>query len=306
LGLVNILELLPATLLPVAESLVSGPLAASGPAFSTEAFAWEMPPQQIAWSVIIVAMAAFIQATVGFAAALFGLPLLLWAGNNLMEAQVLIISAMLPQNVFAVWKLRKSIDVREIIVPATIRIGALPIGIAGLAIVLTWSTTHINQFVGLLILLAVVAQALVGIEWKNAKKPVWMVIVFGGSGFLQGISGLSGPPMVLWVHGQRYPVDRARAFLFSMYITNFIPQVLLLWWKFGNSVFEALLLGLWSLPLVLLGATLGLRLGSWLGDRWLRPATYACLVWLALCSLLEPWLRLSLYPWLHTLFHGQI
>ena len=90
------------------------------------------------WSIVIVAAAALIQAMVGFASAMFALPLLLWVGNDLMESQVLIITAMLPQNLLALWKLRKSIDLREVVWPASIRIAALPIGIAGLAVVLTW------------------------------------------------------------------------------------------------------------------------------------------------------------------------
>jgi hypothetical protein len=254
------------------------------------------------WAVFILAAAALIQATVGFAAALFGLPLLLWAGNDLMESQVLIVTAMLPQNILAVWKLRKSIDLREVALPATIRIAALPFGIAGLAVVLTWSTTSINQFVGVLILVALAIQALVGIEWKGARKPIWLLTVFGGSGFLQGISGMSGPPMVLWVHAQRFSTDRARAFLFSMYITNFIPQIGLLWWKFGEDVFQAMAVGLLSLPLVLISTTLGLKLGSLLGDRWLRTATYLGLMLIALTSLLEPWLHNSVVPWIESLW----
>lgn len=247
--------------------------------------------ERIVWSLFILSAAAFIQATVGFAAALFGLPLLLWAGNDLMEAQVLIITAMMPQNVWSVWKLRKSIEFKEVLLPAAIRISALPIGIAGLAAVMTWSAAGINQLVGAIILLAVALQSLVGIEWKNAAKPFWVVVTFGSSGILQGLSGMSGPPMVLWVHGQRYSADRARAFLFSMYISNFLPQVALLGWRFGYAVLQAVGVAVLSLPLVMISAMLGLRLGSWLGDRWLRPITYACLVALALGSLVEPWIE---------------
>ena len=184
---------------------------------------------QVAASLSILALAAFIQATVGFAAALVGLPLLLWAGNDLVSSQIMIISAMLPQNVLSVWKLRHSIDYGEVILPASIRIAALPIGVAGLAVVMTWSAAQINQLVGGIILMAVAMQALAGIEWKNARWWPWLVLTFGGSGILQGLSGMSGPPMVLWVHGQRYSADRARAFLFAMYISNFLPQLCLVW-----------------------------------------------------------------------------
>ena len=242
-------------------------------------------------NIAILGLAAFIQATVGFAAALFGLPLLLLAGNDLMESQVMIITAMLPQNLLAVWKLRSSIDYRETLLPAAIRIGALPIGVAGLAFVLTWQAASINQLVGAIVLLAVGLQSLVGIEWKNARRWYWLGLTFGGSGILQGLSGMSGPPMVLWVHAQRYSANRARAFLFAMYISNYIPQMLLLTLKFGFPVFKAAGLALLATPLVLLAAAVGLHCGSLLGDRWLRPITYTCLILLAVRSLLEPWLK---------------
>lgn len=243
---------------------------------------------QVAISLCILALAALIQATVGFAAALVGLPLLIWAGNDLVSSQIMIISAMLPQNLLSVWKLRRSIDYSEVVVPAIIRIAALPIGVAGLVVVMTWSKGQINQLVGVIVLLAVAIQALAGVEWKNARWWPWLLLTFGGSGILQGLSGMSGPPMVLWVHGQRYSADRARAFLFAMYISNFLPQLGLVWWRFGNAVPRAALIGMMSLPLVLVGAVLGLKLGSRLGDRWLRPLTYAALIAIAVNSLLAP------------------
>lgn len=208
-----------------------------------------------------------------------------------MTAQLLVITAMLPQNVFSVWALRDSITLKEVAFPAMIRIAAMPIGIVGLTYVLTLTPAGVNQFVGAMILCAVVMQAFVGIEWKTAQKWYWILITFGGSGILQGLSGMSGPPMVLWVHGQRYSANRARAFLFSMYISNFLPQVLLLWSHFGSGVWRGVGIGLLATPPVVFGAVLGLRLGSLLGDRWLRPISYACLIAIAAYSLLGPWLR---------------
>ncbi|QDV23979.1 TSUP family transporter [Aureliella helgolandensis] len=260
-------------------------------AFATQEWSPDQWSPRVLISILILAGSAFVQATVGFAAALFGLPLLLWAGNSLVEAQVMIITAMLAQNFLSVWKLRRSIDLREVVVPAAIRISALPIGVAGLGFVMTWSAAAVNQLVGGIILFAVALQSLVGIEWKNANKPIWVAATFGGSGILQGLSGMSGPPMVLWVHGQRFSADRARAFLFSMYISNFGPQMALLTWRFGFSVWYSAGIALLSVPLVIVGALLGLRLGSWFGDRWLRPITYLCLIVLAVSSMLEPWLN---------------
>ncbi|HBE70321.1 MAG TPA: hypothetical protein DDW52_19405, partial [Planctomycetaceae bacterium] len=65
-------------------------------------------------AVAILTLAALVQSTVGFAAALFGLPLLMLAGIDLMSAVVMIITAMLPQNFLSVWKLRDSIQLKEV------------------------------------------------------------------------------------------------------------------------------------------------------------------------------------------------
>lgn len=247
--------------------------------------------EQGCWSILILAIAAIIQAAVGFAAALFAMPLLMLVGNDLMSAQVLLFSAMFPQNCLGVWRLRENVKLSEVAKPAAIRLAAMPIGIVGLAYVLTWETARINQFVGILILCAVISQAFIGVEWKNATKWYWMLVTFGGSGILQGLSGMSGPPLVLWVHGQRYSADRARAFLFSIYVSNFAPQVLLLWWRFGAEVWLDVVVAFVALPAVLLGAMLGLRIGKWIGDRWLRPLSYMLLIALASYSLFGPWIR---------------
>lgn len=241
-------------------------------------------------SILVLSLAAMVQASVGFGAALFSIPLLLWVGNDLMVSQTLVFTAMMPQNVLGYWRLRNSVRRDEIVAPALIRIAALPLGVLCLTYVLTWSAAQVNQLVGLLIVLAVVSQFFIGIEWKNATRWYWLLVTFGGSGFLQGLSGMSGPPLVLWVHGQRFEAAKARAFLFAMYISNFGPQLLILWLKFGSQVWVAVGVALLSLPTVLLGAMLGLKVGQRIGDS-LRTISYIMLLSLAMFSLLSPWVR---------------
>jgi uncharacterized protein len=243
---------------------------------------------QVGWSIVILLVSALLQATAGFGAALLGLPLLLIAGNRLFEAQLLLLCAMLPQNVFACWRLRKSIDYREVATPALIRTLAMPIGVLGLSALMLQSEQTIGQVVGSIILLSILLQAMTGVEFKSARRWPWMLLTFGGSGILQGLSGIGGPPMVLWVYGQRYSVDRARAFLFAVYVANFIPQMIVLRWKFGSEIWAATMIGFLVTPFILLAAEGGLRLGSRLGDRWMRPAVYVTLAVLALIMILRP------------------
>jgi uncharacterized protein len=233
-------------------------------------------------------ISALLQAVAGFGAALLGLPLLLMVGNQLYEAQLLLLCALLPQNVFSCWRLRKSIDYREVAWPATIRTLTMPIGVLGLTALMKQSENTIGQVVGLIIVTAIVLQSFAGREFHSARKWPWMLLTFGGSGIMQGLSGIGGPPMVLWVYGQRYSVDRARAFLFAVYVANFLPQLLLLWWKFGTEIWMPCFLGLLATPLILAGSELGLKLGSRLGDRRMSHLVYASLIILALLMILKP------------------
>ena len=233
-----------------------------------------------------------LQASVGFGAALMGLPLLLLAGNQLFEAQLLLLCSMLPQNLSACWRLRKSIDYREVVVPATLRLLAMPIGVLGLTALMQQSESIISLVVGAIIVLALVLQSLAGVEFKHARKWPWMLLTFGGSGILQGLSGIGGPPLILWVYGQRYPVDRARAFLFALYLANFLPQMLVLGWKFQSSIWPMTMVGLLLTPPILIAGDLGLRLGSWLGDRWIRPVVYWLLLLLAAAMIIKPLIAL--------------
>ncbi len=245
---------------------------------------------QVGLSLLVLALSALLQSTAGFGASLVGLPLLLRSGNSFVESQLLILAAMLPQNLFACWRLKHHVKLREVVVPAAIRIAALPLGVAALSQLMTYPKQTIGQVVGLVILLAIGIQSLAGIRWKNASHWSWLLITFGGSGFLQGLMATGGPPMVLWVHGQRYSIDRARAFLFSIYVIGFFPQALLLRWTFGELFWRPILVSLLALPLILGASELGLRVGSLIGDRKMRRLTYLVLFVLAMMAILQPWL----------------
>ena len=249
-----------------------------------------LDPQLLA-SVLILAGSATLQATVGFAAGLLGIPLLLWAGNSLPQAQIMIITAMLPQNAYSLWKLREHTSLKEVAWPALIRLCFLPVGILGLAWLVTNSSSSIKPLVGSIVLVAVVMQTFSGRPWTSANKWYWVLTAFGASGLLQGLSGMSAPPMLLWLHGQRFAAKRARSFLFAIYLSSFVPQLLLMFWTFSPALLTSMQVAVLALPLVLIGTYVGLAVGNRFGERWLRPATYTLLVWMAMACLLDPWLH---------------
>jgi uncharacterized protein len=136
--------------------------------------------------------------------------------------------------------------------------------------------------------------AATGMQWLSKKEPKsesathWMVGTFSLSGFLQGLCGMSGAPMVLWCYARPWSANKIRAFLFTVYLTSFLPQWLMLAGRFGKIVPAAGLRTVMALPLVLLGTFAGLKLAHHIPDHAARQLSYAVLIILAAIELLHP------------------
>jgi uncharacterized protein len=121
----------------------------------------------------------------------------------------------------------------------------------------------------------------------------WMWVSFLSSGFLQGLIGVGGPSMVLWVQAHDWSTRRSRAFLFAMYLISLLPALLLLWLVFEERIVQPAITATGLIPLLLVITWLGLRFGSSLGRRRLRRVTLALLLLIGLSSLIAPWLRVA-------------
>jgi uncharacterized membrane protein YfcA len=236
----------------------------------------------------ILAFCGALQAMIGFAAAMFGIPLLMLCGFEMPEAQVIVITAMLPQNVLAVWQLRKELTWREWLVPALVRIAFLPLGVLVMGWMQDEAKPLLRQLVGAVMLTATCMQWVGRKEKKTESTSSWMLGTFSLSGFLQGLCGMSGAPMVLWCYARPWSSHKVRAFLFTVYLTSFVPQWVMLAGRFGKIIPAAGLRTVMALPLILLGAVVGLRLAHYIPDHAARHLSYTVLIVLAAIELLHP------------------
>jgi len=225
---------------------------------------------------------------IGFAAAMFGIPLLMLCGFEMPEAQVIVITAMLPQNIVAVWQLRRELNWREWMVPALVRIAFLPLGVLVMGWMQEEAKPLLRQLVGGVMLMATAMQWVTKGDQKTAGTAPWMVGTFSLSGFLQGLCGMSGAPMVLWCYARPWSANKIRAFLFTVYLTSFLPQWLMLTGRFGNVIPAAGLRTIMALPVVLLGTFAGLKLATYIPENASRPISYTVLLVLAAIELLHP------------------
>lgn len=236
----------------------------------------------------ILAFCGALQAMIGFAAAMFGIPLLMLCGFEMPEAQVIVITAMFPQNVLAVWQLRKELKWREWLVPALLRIAFLPLGILIMGWMQDEAKPLLRQIVGGVMLTATALQWTTKRDVKDASTTPAMIGTFSLSGFLQGLCGMSGAPMVLWCYARPWSANKIRAFLFTVYLTSFLPQWLMLAGRFGKIIPAAGMRTAMALPFVLMGTVAGLKLAHYIPDHIARQLSYAVLILLAAIELLHP------------------
>lgn len=238
----------------------------------------------------ILSLGIFVQSAAGFAAGLLIVPVLLWSGFSIPEAQISLIVATIPQNLWGVWTFRDTVEPRQLLFPAALRLLWLPVGVGVLVSLESLPTVRIRQVVGGVMLVVTLAIVLWHPRPRERLHPAWGILAFSVSGFLQGLVGMGGPAMVLWTQAHDWSTRRMRAFLFTMYLISLLPAIAVLGWFFGERVILPALATALLIPWLLLVTTLGLRAGTWLGPRRLRRVTLALLLLIGVAGLCAPWL----------------
>jgi uncharacterized membrane protein YfcA len=239
----------------------------------------------------ILCLGIFVQSAAGFAGGMLIVPLLMWQGYSIPAAQIALLIAVIPQNLYGVWSLRSDISVRQVAVPGLARIAFFPIGIWALAKMEMLPSETLRQIVGGFILAATLATIAIRPTPKASLHIAWSFLTFPLSGFVQGLVGMGGPIMVFWVNAHDWSTRQSRGFLFAMYLISIVPAIAVLWLAFGDRLISPAIVAVCSIPLLGLTTHLGLKVGSLLGRQRLRTLTLALLFLTGVAGLLAPWLR---------------
>ncbi len=237
---------------------------------------------------LILCFGIFVQASAGFAAGLIIIPSLLWIGYSIPEAQASMLVATIPQNCWGVWSLRDSISRRRVTWPGLTRVAFLPVGCGVLWLLQSQPIDRVKQAVGAMVLLVTIAIIFFNPKQREHLSPVWTWITFPISGFLQGLVGMGGPPMVFWVQAHDWSTRQVRGFLFAMYLISIVPALTVLYLYFGNLIFRPMLTAAATIPLLLLVTVVGLKFGDWLGRQRLRRITYGLLLLIGAAGIASP------------------
>lgn len=240
---------------------------------------------QVFLIALILLLGSALQGALGFAMGLFSIPLLMGAGATLPQAITLVMVGSTVLSLTAVRELRAHIPWREVVSASFFRTLSIPLGVWALGLLSGLSQHTIEMTVGAAILVAVGIQAF-GRPPSQDQVERLRVPACLTSGFTLGMLGMGGPPLVLWVMATGWESARTRAFLLAVYLVCLPVTLAILVMSLGQSVFQAMLMGIAFSPVVLLGGTIGLRLGNLVSKNQLRLAALSLLSVIGVNSLL--------------------
>jgi len=249
-----------------------------------------MPIEQLIIVALILMGASMIQAMIGFAFNLLAIPLLIWSGLSLAESVAMTSIPILVQLSLNSLKLRQYIVWRDLPLPIAVRFATLPVGIGLLYAVNALDTTTIKQVVGVILLGIVLVQLFVRFKPRQHLHRLWDGVAFGLSGVMLGMTGMGGPPVVVWLMAHDWEPMRTRAFVSILFLVSAPVQITLLYWKLGSEVTHAFIWGVEALPLVIIATLIGIRIGNTFDKKKLATAVNLFLFFTAVVSIVSPYL----------------
>ncbi len=242
-------------------------------------------------TAMIVFFSISIQAMIGFGFALIATPLLLMTELSIEIIVVTTVITSACQRILFGFQMREHAQYKKYKnVIIAIFIG-LPIGIYILGLASGGSKDLVKQIIGGLLLLTVIIQLTVKIKPTDSLPPFWGWITGLFSGILAGFANIGGPPLVIWVYAHNWTRDQLRAapLLISLFM---IPlQLILNYYKFGNTIFDGILIGGLMIPIALVGNQLGQKIGKKFNMKTLRIVVISALGIMGLVYIIHPILK---------------
>ncbi len=227
-----------------------------------------MPPLpvnavQLSVALVLVAIGATIQGSIGIGLAVIAAPILLMVSPEFVPGPMLIAAMLL--TLLMAHRERNHTAWDEVAVGTGGRVlGMLP---AAYALSRVPVTSHTYDLLFAAIVLVGVLLSVSGWHFPLTLRNVFLSGI--GSGFVSTISAIGGPPMALVYQNEAGP--RIRSTLSAIFTIGTVISAAGLWWA-GRFGVNELLLGVLLLPGVLIGFALSRYTAPWLDRAHLRPA----------------------------------
>jgi uncharacterized membrane protein YfcA len=248
-----------------------------------------MDLQFIITAAVVLVLGSALQSAAGFGFGMFAIPLLIMCGAESYEAIAILSICGTVQTIIGVYTLRRHVHWRQVAGMILLAGAMLPLGVWTLhGIVQCCPVTTIRQIFGAIVLCAVLAQWWWRMRPRDHLHWGWGAAATVLCGYMSGLAGMGGPPVVMWVMAHRWSNQRSRATLWTLF-TGLTPfQFFFLTRQFGDEVLIAYRDGALLSPVMLLGILPGLWIGHRIPKPLLRQMSYAILLLISLYAILQP------------------
>ena len=235
----------------------------------------------------VLAVGSMLQSMSGFGFALFTVPALVLLGCEPYEAIVLVAMSAAAHALAGLFVLRAHVNWKRGIAMVAIASLTIPLGVWVLALLADHDRSLVQRVFGAIVMLALIVHVAVRPKPRDRLPSGTMVGALLASGFMGGMSGMSGPPAVLWVMAHKWSNHESRATLWCLFGGTAPVQLGMLRYQFGAGVTDAGILALMLLPATLTGMLPGLWIGHRLPKATLRTVSLVLLGVIALVALLR-------------------
>lgn len=224
-------------------------------------------------------LAALVRGFSGFGSGLVYLPLAAQVLSPFQALTTIVIFDLIgPLPI--VWRASRECETADLFRLISGLVVALPLGLLTLTLVEPGVFRYTVSFVALFLLGCLIS----GLRYHGQLNPPMIYGTGAMSGFLQGVAGLPGPPVILLYMASTRPIKviRANTFLF-LFTTDVVLLPMLA--IFGRLDFSAIALGLFLIIPNLIGGLVGARLFRPKYERIYRTIAYTVIAASAVLSL---------------------
>jgi uncharacterized protein len=247
----------------------------------------DMDPLLMVGTVVTIFLGGVLQGAIGFAYGLFATPIMVWMGIPLPTTVVIVATCMYVQSGLGLWYLRAAVPWREACLATAVRLPTMVVGILLLRHLALLKEGEVKLVVGVIICLLVGIQSIFKVKPVEKVHRAWAALAFLTSGLLTGISGMGGPPLVMWVMAHNWSNEKTRSFLFAVSLLSLCFQIPALYIAFGTEILRGILTGLLLTPVVYLGSKVGIPLGNRMPKPMLRNMAYLVLAIIGLSTVFQ-------------------
>ncbi|MBL1217504.1 MAG: sulfite exporter TauE/SafE family protein [Planctomycetes bacterium] len=238
---------------------------------------------------LVMIFGSALQSAAGFGFGMATIPLLMVLGAESYEAIAILSICGLGQTLYGGWSLREHVKWKRLTWMILLGSATLPLGVWMQHRLTVLEPETVRQIFGGVILSAVILQTWCRIKPRDHVHPFWGVFAVVISGFIAGLAGMGGPPIVLWIMAHRWSNPESRVTMW-LYFAGLTPcQLLFLQQRFGSDVSTSMAAGLILIPITLIGIIPGLWIGKRMSKTTLRRAGYIILTMIALYAICQPW-----------------